>query len=237
MKNNAERNYFGEFVDEYAEEILNIQPQFYKNAADKINRALELLNAKVVLDVGNGGVINYDFLNLKELRCVDLEISELAREKYACYNNIVFSAGNIFELKDIPDKYFDAIIIQTVIHHLAGNSVKESESNVLEALRTCKRVLKDDGKILVVESVVKPWFELVERIFYKPMQLAFRIIKFDRVYQFSAQRLYKLIATNWIIEEFDDVGVDKYIWLLRKKILSKITPCRAAWYLISPFQN
>lgn len=45
-------------------------------------------------------------------------------------------------MKDIPDNYYDAIIIQTVIHHLAGNTPRESEQNVLEALRNCKRILK-----------------------------------------------------------------------------------------------
>lgn len=232
MKENSERNYFGEFADEYADEIMGIQPQFYKNAAKKINMALSKLGANTVLDVGNGGVINYRFRNLKELRCIDLEVSEKARNKYKKYENIVFQAGNIFELKDIPDKYFDAIIIQTVIHHLAGNNVRECQNNVLQALESCKRVLKDDGQILIVESVVKPWFEALERIFYSPMQFIFRIIKFDRVYQFSKGRLYHLLEPHWKIEEFDDVAVDKYIWLMRKKVLSKITPCRAAWYLL-----
>ena len=234
MKQSDERNYFGEFVDDYADEIVSIQPEFYRNAALKIDKVLSNMGRCKVLDIGNGGVINYSFANLEELRCLDLEVSKKAKKKYATFSNISFTKGNVFDMKDIPDNYYDAIIIQTVIHHLAGNTPRESEQNVLEALRNCKQILKKDGKVLVVESVVKPWFDVVERTFYPLMQFFFKIVKFDRVYQFSKKRLYQLLAAEWKIEEFDDVGVDKYIWLLRKKVLTKITPCRAAWYLLSP---
>ena len=233
MKDNTERNYFGEFVDDYADEIMSIQPEFYKNAALKIDNTLLNIKAEKVLDIGNGGVINYSFQHLKELRCIDLEISPKAQEKYSSFSNVHFTQGNIFDMKDIPDNYYDAIIIQTVIHHLAGDTAKESESNVIEALENCKRVLKSNGKVLVVESVVKPWFDVIERMFYPLMQFFFRVVKFDKVYQFSKKRLLELLESYWKIDEFDDVGVDKYIWLLRKKVLTKITPCRAAWYLLS----
>lgn len=209
MKKDTEKNYFGEFIDDYADEIISIQPEFYKNAATKINHALQ--KDTRVLDIGNGGVINYSFSELKELRCMDLEISVKAQKKYSAFPNVTFTRGNVFDMKDIPDNYFDAIIIQTVIHHLAGDTPKESEKNVLEALNNCKRVLKKEGKILVVESVVVPWFDVVERLLYPFMQWFFRVVKFDKVYQFSKRRLHKLLASEWEIEEYDDVGVDKYI--------------------------
>lgn len=93
-------------------------------------------------------------------------------------------------------------------------------------------MLKKEGKILVVESVVVPWFDVVERLLYPFMQWFFRVVKFDKVYQFSKRRLYKLLASEWEIEEYDDVGVDKYIWLMRRKVLTRLTPCRAAWYIL-----
>ena len=40
------KNYFESFVDEYADEIVSIQPEFYKNAGNHINKALSSLGKK-----------------------------------------------------------------------------------------------------------------------------------------------------------------------------------------------
>ena len=67
------KNYFESFVDEYADEIVSIQPEFYKNAGNHINKALSSLGKKgTVLDIGNGGVINYDFSHLNKLVCAEI---------------------------------------------------------------------------------------------------------------------------------------------------------------------
>ena len=49
----------------------------------------------------------------------------------------------------------------------------------------CMRILKPDGKLLIVESTVVSWFEKIERILYPVMQAFFRLVKFDTVYQYS----------------------------------------------------
>lgn len=227
-------NYFEEFKDEYAEEIEAIQPQFYKNAAAHINDILgRLSNDCKCLDIGNGGVINYDSDKIGELICADLSVSDKAVMRYADKKNIKFVAGNMLDLKEYEDDSFDAIIVQTVIHHLADRKLEQTEKNVEIGIRECMRVLKPGGRLLIVESTVVCWFEKLERVFYSLMQLAFKIIHFDTVYQYSyASLLRKVKMMDLNVEETAEVELDKYIWLLRKKVLTKITPCRACWICV-----
>ena len=34
------------------------------------------------------------------------------------------------------------------------------------------------------------------------------------------------------VEDEKEIELDKYIWLCRKKILTKLTPCKAHWIVI-----
>lgn len=227
-------NYFESFVDEYADEIVAIQPEFYKNAGKLLNNALSnVKEGGKVLDIGNGGVINYDFSRIGELVCADLSVSGKAVEKYAKYDNVRFCEGNMLNLEQFGDNMFDAVIVQTVIHHLAGKSFKQTEINVARGIEECMRVLKPGGRLLIVESTVVPWFEMIERVLYPFMQLFFKIIHFDTVYQYSASSLLKkVLGMELNVLEHCNIETDKYIWLCRKKILTKITPCGAYWILI-----
>jgi len=129
-------NYFEDFKDEYAEEIESIQPQFYKNAAAYINAVLDKLSADCkCLDIGNGGVINYNSDRIGELICADLSVSDKAVKRYADKNNIKFVAGNMLDLKEYDDNSFDAVIVQTVIHHLADRRLKQTEKMLRRVLR------------------------------------------------------------------------------------------------------
>lgn len=227
-------NYFESFVDDYADEIVAIQPQFYRNTGKLLNNALSSLeDGSKVLDIGNGGVINYDFSNLGELICADLSVSGKAIKKYEKYENVKFCEGNMLKLVQFEDNSFDAVIVQTVIHHLAGKSLRNTEANVAQGIKECMRVLKRGGRLMIVESTVVPWFEWIERVCYPLMQLFFKMIHFDTVYQYSSVNLHKKLKRMGLnIKEYCNIEMDKYIWLCRKKVLTKITPCGACWILI-----
>lgn len=228
-------NYFESFKDDYADEITAIQPEFYANSAKHINEQLVMLKEKGdlrVLDIGNGGVINYDRSLIDKLVCADLSVSDKAVSKYAGDDTICFEQGNMLDLK-YDDDSFDAVIVQAVIHHLAGKRMKITESNVERGIRECLRVCKPGGRLLIVESTVSRWFDCLERAFYPLMQFFFSIVRFDSVYQYSGDRLNrKISALGCNVEEYCEVPLDKYIWLLRKKIPSRITPCGAHWWCI-----
>lgn len=227
-------NYFENFKDDYAEEIEAIQPRFYRNAAAYINAVLDKLPPdSKALDIGNGGVINYDSNKIGELICADLSVSDKAIKRYAQRRNIKFVTGNMLDLKEWEDGFFDVVIVQTVIHHLADRKLRQTERNVTQGINECMRILKPGGHLLIVESTVVEWFEKVERLFYPAMQLFFRMIHFDTVYQYSYAGLLKKIRGLCLnIEENAEIKLDKYIWLLRRKVLTRITPCRACWICV-----
>lgn len=232
------KNYFEDFKDEYAAEIEAIQPLFYQNAAFHINKVLKTMPANCrCLDIGNGGVINYDSNRIGELICADLSVSDKAVKRYAAKHNIKFVEGNMLNLKEWEKDSFDAVIIQTVIHHLADKRLSQTERNVEQGLKECYRVLKPGGGILIVESTVSRWFEICERVFYPIMQWCFKAIHFDTVYQYSySSLLKKIIEMDFQVEDTTEITLDKYIWLLRKKVPSKITPCGACWiYIRKPY--
>jgi len=223
--------FFDEVIDDYADETQSIQPEFYRNAAAFIDVALS--GCKDVLDIGNGGVINYDFAHLARLDCADLSLSQTAVKRYASYDHIAFFASDIFDLKEIDDNTYDAVIVQAVLHHLAGSTRKQTDQNVLRALSSCMRVLKPGGRLLIVESVVPRSFELIERLFYPLMQLFFKLCKFGAVYQYSAHSLGRLIQREgYAIMESAPIALDRYVWVMRRKIPTALTPCRAVWLFL-----
>lgn len=227
-----ENEYWDKIADEYAEEIMSIQPTFFHNSGKLINN--ELKEHFIVADIGNGGVINYKFEDLKKLDCIDLTVPESAVKKYEMWKNVEFKSGNILHLTDIGDATYDRVIVQCVIHHLAGKDYITTKENVIKAVDECMRILKPDGKLLIVESVVELWFEKIERMFYKLLQLFFKLIKFDTVYQFSAASLLALIRSLNLKEESTQmIEIGKYMWLLKHKVPNKLTPCRAVWICIT----
>lgn len=230
LKDN-ENKYWDKIAEEYADEIMKIQPTFFENSAKMIN--MELKPDLIVADIGNGGVINYQYTDLKKLDCIDLSTSRTAVEKYKKNKNIEFKCGNILHLSDIEDETYDRVIVQCVIHHLAGERFHVTRKNTIRAINECMRILKPYGKLLIVESTVTPWFEKFERRLYGLMQLLFRIIRFDAVYQYSEQSLTTLIRSQGLkITSVKTIEIGKYMWLLKHKVPNKLTPCRAVWICV-----
>lgn len=62
--------YFSSHTETYVEGILSIQSEFYQNAGRFLNAYLS--EGGRVLDIGNGGVINYDHSRLAHLDCAEL---------------------------------------------------------------------------------------------------------------------------------------------------------------------
>lgn len=226
MKSNDD--YWEKISEEYADEIVKIQPLFYENTAKLLDAAL--LGSKKVLDIGNGGVINYQFNEFESLDCADLALSKSAAEKYSSHENIHFIKADILDLQNIEDNSYDSVVVQAVLHHLAGETFQQTNDNIDKALRECLRVLVPSGKLLIVESTMSTWFEKIEKLFYPLMQFFFALVKFDRVYQYSSLSLIKKVrALGLCIVYTQEILMDKYIWIMRKKVPTRFTPCGAVW--------
>lgn len=230
-KNNRSVNYFDKNADNYAERITAIQPIFYENTAAFINSSTQ--DSQYVLDIGNGGLINYKFSHFKKLVCGDLYISKRAEKKYEFSKNIEFVQADITNLSNFSDSSFDTVIVQAVIHHLAESTLSKTHKNVEKALHECMRVLKSDGRLLIVESTVTNWFEFIERLTYPIMQAFFKLCNFDSVYQYSRKSLIRKVeAMGLSIIEHSPIDIGPRIWIMGKSLPSWLTPCGATWIVI-----
>ena len=198
------KDFFDSFED-YDEYVLKNQGDVYKNTQLYLNEKLK--HAEHVLDIGNGGVMNYDFSNF-DLDCLDISVCDKTREKYAVFNNVKFFEGDALALPFENDKY-DAVIIQYVIHHLvAANKVsakeklKLTEHNVRKCINEAIRVTGDEGSVFIIEPVVPEWFFFLEKIFFAPLLLFCKLLRHGEVFQFSKKALTSMIA--------DTLGSDKY---------------------------
>lgn len=225
-------SYFESHTADYAEQIMAIQPEFYNNSKKIINTYMR--PKSMVLDIGNGGVIHYDYTMLNRLDCADLVVSTAAVKKYEKAENIRFFKADILNLSEIEDNIYDTVIIQTVIHHLAGTTYAKTVLNVHKSIQEVIRVTKPGGNILIIESTVCRWFELIERILYPIMQLFFRICKFGLVYQFSAKSLLQVISNMHIgcLSDIQPVSIGPRIWIMGKSIPTCLTPCSAVFLKI-----
>ena len=187
-----------------------------------------------MLDAGNGGVINYDITRLAQLDCIDLGVSQTAINKYADHPNVRFLQGNILNLEGVSSGTYDAVIVQAVIHHLAGKTYKRTCAQVRTAMAECLRILKPGATLLIMESTVVPWFAAIERFVYPLMQAFFAICRFGDVYQFSPGSLGHLLENldGATLLSTEPVEVGRFIWIMGKRIPRKLTPCGMTFYRI-----
>ena len=109
--------YFDDKSREYVKTIMDAEGDYYDKAEKFITPLL--VPGGRVLDIGNGGILNYDYSQLKELLCADISVSKKIEEVYKKVPNVSFIESNIMDMKNIEDGRFDAVIVQKVIHHLA----------------------------------------------------------------------------------------------------------------------
>ncbi len=227
-----DKTWFDAHSDIYANQIMSIQRTFYENAAVLLNRYLP--ENGIVLDLGNGGVINYDYRRLERLDCADIVVNRAMEEKCAGDQRIRFFQADATDLADVVSESYDAVILQTVIHHLAGPTYRKTIQRVRSAIGECRRVLRTGGKLLVVESTVAPWFHAVERAVFPAMELFFRLCRFGYVYQFSPDSLRKLLeeteGMKLLCTEAVDVGPN--IWIMGHSVPTRLTPCGVCFYAL-----
>lgn len=145
---------------------LNINiPQNKSTGNEELDKGLNWISdgVETLFDFGcgNGSMLFYCALRgVGSLYGMDLstEAIKLSKEraklmKSGCYD---FKVGSIRELKAIPDKVYDGIILSNILDNL-------KPKDVMELLGQAKRILKSNGKILIklnpyiTEEQIKEW--------------------------------------------------------------------------------
>ena len=153
--------YFKDNLDIYCSNLQAIDT--YSNIYREINS--EIVNIDLMLDVGNGGIFDYDTALVNNIVAVDLFFDELPDKIYTKKRNVSWKNGSALDLPENNDKY-DAVLMVMLLHHLVGNSVSESIKNIHLAIHEAHRVLKPGGKLIVVESCIPRWFFAFEKLVF-----------------------------------------------------------------------
>ena len=155
--NNNVINQFEEQCHEYSKSVLRPETQiinfidnWIENHFDKISEE----NPVKICEFGGGGGVLLNEIYKRQSKRVVLCNAELV-EKYR-YNQkseeIEFIQTSILNSQFSDDSY-DIVIIRNVLHHLIGNSIKQTSENQSFAIRELFRIIKPRGLVLIEEQV------------------------------------------------------------------------------------
>jgi ubiquinone/menaquinone biosynthesis C-methylase UbiE len=155
--------YFLENYEKYHNSISSIDT--YKNLHTLITSKVR--GTDKLLDIGNGGIFNYDTESIKSITAIDLFLDDvpnhILKEYFPSQCKII--AGSALELPE-PDGKFDTVLVVMLLHHLTGKNVPISLMNAKLALNEGLRVLKPGGRLIVVESGVSNFVYELEKIIF-----------------------------------------------------------------------
>jgi len=217
-KKNAE--FFLDEYQDYKEKVASI------DTYAAISSALSgpLAGVERLLDIGNGGVFDYDTTCVGKITGLDLFLDDLPAD-IRLPGNVTMVQGSAL---DIPPalKEFDGVVMVMLIHHLVGRNVADCVANVRQVFAEAHRVLRPGGKLVIMESCVPRWFFHVERLLFAPSVLVIeRTMKHPPAFQYPATMLEEMIIqAGFSSVARQEVPLGKYVLQFGVKVPTWVTP-------------
>jgi len=117
-----------------------------------------------IVDIGSGGVFDYDVSALSRITAVDLFADMIDAKRYP--DHVTFVQGSALDVP-LPSASVDGVVIVILLHHLVGTDVAQSHANMQKCIEEAARILRPGGKLVLVESCVPHWFYAFEKVVYK----------------------------------------------------------------------
>lgn len=194
---------------EYARKIADLDT--YQRIREVLNREIDGVNE--LLDVGNGGVFDYDTDLVRHIVAVDLFLDDVPESAFPA--NVTPKNGDALNLAE-PSAAYDVVLANSLFHHLVGDSWQQLIVNVRRALSEACRVLRVGGRLVTVESCVPAWFFTIEKLLFKPAQLVSRLPALQDSHPVTLQlpvvRLLDLMSEHFVIDRLEPV---KGRWILQ----------------------
>lgn len=143
-----------------------------------------------VVDVGSGGMINYDCGELAELVLVDIG-ETFAQASLPPRATPMIGSAVALPLESVR---YDCVLMQMLVHHLAEDDFATTRARVVEAFREAHRVLRPGGELVVLESVMPAPLEWAQRLAFPLTRWILARIKHPLVFQWTATSLRRLAA-------------------------------------------
>lgn len=200
-------SFFRDYRDSYAKNISELDT--YTAIRSTVGQAV--WGAKRLLDVGNGLVFNYDVEKVRQIVALDLFLDQINTSIYP--KNIRFKKGSALNIPELNES-FDTVLMEMLLHHLVNKTSNGSLLNARQAVSEAFRVLKPNGKLVVIESCVPEWFYTLERCVYP---IAARLV--DQFLPHPMVLQYPMPVLSRILSRHDpNVAVEKIpkgCWLLQ----------------------
>ncbi len=177
-----------------------------------------------LLDIGNGGIFDYDTNRVGQITGLDLFLNHLPND-VRLPQNVKLVQGSALDIpKDLHG--FDGVVIVMLIHHLVGRSVNDCIANTQKLLSETRRVLSPGGRLVIMESCIPHWFFVLEKILFVPATWVIeRTIKHPATLQYSADFLHEMIAKAGFTEiRRENVSKGKHVLQYGVKVPSWTTP-------------
>ncbi|HEY8002058.1 MAG TPA: class I SAM-dependent methyltransferase [Solirubrobacterales bacterium] len=187
----------------------------------------ELGGIERLLDVGNGGVFQYDTELVGEIVAVDLFLSRLPASAFP--DNVTAQDGDALDLEQ-PDAGFDGVVHSLLYHHLVGEDPEAMVENVRRAIAEAERVLKPGGRLIVAESCVPRWFYPLEKAMFRPLVALSRtrlLGGHPAVIQLPSETLTALLAERFEIESAREIPLGRWTTQFGRRWPSALTPAKA----------
>jgi SAM-dependent methyltransferase len=197
----------------------------YRNIREALTR--EVAGTELLLDVGNGGVFEYDTDRVERIVAVDLFLDRLPASHFP--PNVTPRTGDALAL-DEPDGEYDMVLEALLYHHLVGARASDSIANIRRAIAEAERVLKPEGRLVVAESCVPPWFYRFERLAFRPLAAMARtwlLGGHPAVLQIPFALLRDLVSERFEIERAYRIPMGRWLTQFGRRWPAALTPARA----------
>lgn len=226
MNNNQINIDFFSSNKDYQENVENLET--YKNIAKEIT--INLKGIKSVLDMGNGGFVNYKVpSSVKHIQAVDICIKKQKTIKNKKLT-VHYIFGDVLTYKD-KQKY-DVVIMQNFLHHVVGKNIDENYASLEKAIKKMIERTKKNGKLIILESTVPFWFEILEKLLYLPAKFFVPLLfKHPVTFQYTPETIYKILEKKSKKVLVKKIKHGKYQLMFGKKIPSILTPAKMRLFL------
>jgi SAM-dependent methyltransferase len=194
-----------------------------------IHRAIteEVKGTDKLLDIGNGGVFEYDTSTVGSIVAVDLFLEDLPTSHFP--ENATSRTGDALALEE-PESHYDATLHAFLYHHLVGERPDDTVANARRAIDEAERATKPGGRLIVAESCVPRWFYSVERLTYRPLKLLARtplLGGHPPTFQLTREKLLEVISERFEIERVYPIPLGRWITQFGRRWPTALTPVRA----------
>src|SRR5580704_10269983 len=189
--------------------------EHYRAVAQSATHEVE--TAQRLLDIGNGGLFLFPIAHIPDVEAIDVFVEESFAQRYP---KVRWREMSVLDLND-RDR-FDTVIAINCLHHVVGNTVRQSYDNLSRILQVAFQALETGGKLVLIESTVPAWFSAIYKPIY-PLLLKIWMLKHPPTFQYHFRDIqhaafdagFKQVEFAWIpkIGNIMAFGVEVPGWL------------------------